>query len=69
MPARGVIPLARAEHPHELGDNLITAALPDSRARRHGARILGDLEMPLAEGCDLRKVGDAQDLPAARKIA
>ena len=66
MAARGLVVGGRAEHAAELGEALLALDQAHDRLGRALADValLGDGELALGEGRDLRQMGDAEDLAA-----
>ena len=60
--------LLAAGHSRKLVDPLVVADLGDPRSRAPLARFLANDKMPIREGGDLRKMGDAEHLVLGRKF-
>ena len=69
VPARGDVAGVRAEHPHELADDLAFGELRGPSCAPGRPRVLLDREVPGAERGDLRQVRDADDLAALGQLA
>src|SRR3954449_3289085 len=64
-----IVAVLRAEHPHELGDEVVAGQCLDRGARDLSACRLRNPEVAARERCDLRQVGDADDLAALSQRA
>src|SRR5436190_1145700 len=69
VPVGRLVALAAAQHPDDLGDQLVAVDPLDRRRRRPALGALLDPEMALRHGRDLRKVGDAEHLPVLAQRA